>query len=102
MICTLARYRIRTGTEEEVLEAVRALVSAVREAEPCTTYRAYRLDDGLSFVHYMVFPDMQAEEQHRQAAYTRRFAERLGPCCEDEPTFNRIETVAAAEIDGRA
>jgi quinol monooxygenase YgiN len=51
MICKLARYQIRPGTEPEVLEAVREFVSAVRDAEPCTTYRAYQLDDRLSFVH---------------------------------------------------
>jgi quinol monooxygenase YgiN len=102
MICKLARYQIRPGTEPEVLEAVREFVSAVRDAEPCTTYRAYQLDDRLSFVHYMVFPDAQAEEQHRQAAYTQRFVDRLYSCCEADPVFNRIETVAAAEIDGRS
>lgn len=100
MICKLAHYRIKPGTEPEVLDAVREFVGAVRDAEPCTTYRAYQLDDRRSFVHYMVFPDAHAEERHQQAAYTQRFVERLSPRCEAQPAFNRIETVAAAEIDG--
>lgn len=102
MICKLARYRIRVGAEPEVLEAVRDFVSHVRDAEPCTTYRVYQLDDRLSFVHYMVFPDERAEGRHRQAAYTRRFVDRLLPCCEAEPVLNRIETIAAAEIGGQS
>lgn len=102
MICKLARYRIGAGAEPEVLEAVRDFVNAVRDAELCKTCRAYRPDDRWSFVHRPVRPDPRAAGRHRQASGARRLVDRLLPCCEAESQLNRIEPVAAAEVDGRS
>ena len=64
---------------EVVLTAVAEFVAAIRDHEPETTYEAYRRGDTLSFVHFMAFPDAQAEHQHQTAPYTQRFVELLDP-----------------------
>lgn len=96
MICRIAEYLIRPGEEGPVLEAIGAFVAEVRANEPATTYDAYLRDDGLSFIHFMAFPDAAAEERHRRAPYTERFVAALYPRCEAPPVLSDLSVVAPA------
>lgn len=86
----LAEYAVRPEEREAVEEAIRTFLEAIARAEPETRYRAYRRDRGLGYVHVMTFPDAEAEEAHREAAYTRRFADELYPRCTQSPTFTEL------------
>jgi quinol monooxygenase YgiN len=94
VIRIIAQYRIREGTVDEVLPAIRRFVRAVAEAEPETEYRSYRMADSLEFLHVMAFPDETAEERHREATYTLEFVDVLYPHCVEPPRFARVELVS--------
>lgn len=96
MIRRIAEYLIRPGEEGPVIEAIGAFVAAVRANEPDTTYEACIRDDGLSFIHFMAFPDAAAEERHRRAPYTEEFVAALYPRCEAPPVFSELSVVEPA------
>ena len=93
MIRLIARYRIKEGTLDKGLTAIRKFVSAVAQAEPETEYRSYRLADSREFLHVMAFRDRAAQTQHQKAGYTLEFVEALYPNCEEDPTFTPIELI---------
>lgn len=97
MIHRIAEYRILAGEGAPVTEAVAEFVAAVRAHEPETRYEAYRRGEGLDFIHFMTFPDADAEERHRRASYTARFVEILYPRCEAPPDFTRLFPVVPSE-----
>ena len=96
MIAKLARYRIKADKQDEMVSVVEEFVKTVKENEPNTLrYTAYRLEDGVSFVHIMYFKDEEAEQQHQGANYVKKFTELLNPNCVDEPEFVKIVPVPA-------
>lgn len=94
MIRLVAQYRIKPGTEPEVLTAIKAFLASVHAGEPSTEYRAYRLTGTNQFHHVMAFPDESAQKAHQQARYTEDFVASLYPNCEEPPWFTPIELVA--------
>lgn len=93
MIRLIAQYRIKPGTEAQVLTAVKTFVAAVHREEPQTEYRAYHLTDTNEFLHIMAFPEESAQNAHQQASYTLDFVEVLYPNCEEPPKFTLIKPV---------
>jgi quinol monooxygenase YgiN len=96
VIRRVAEYTIREGELEPVLDAIVRFVAAVRAAEPGTRYEAYRRADTLSFLHTMAFPDADAEDAHRRAAYTTAFVQALYPRCVEPPRFTELRAVGGA------
>jgi quinol monooxygenase YgiN len=88
-----ARYRIRPESDEAVTAAIREFVAEVRRNEPETRYEAWRVGEGVDFLHLMRFADAEAEERHRVAPYTTRFVEILYPACESAPVFEDLEPI---------
>lgn len=70
--------------------------------EPATEYRVFRIDDGVSYVHWMAFPDEAAESAHREAPYTREFVDTLYPLCEREPEFESLTEIEPIDERERA
>ena len=93
MIRKVAEYTVREGAVEAVEAAIGRFVAAVRAAEPRTTYEAYRRADGRSFLHFMGFESVEAEEAHRQAPYTAAFVDALYPRCIEPPRFTELHAV---------
>ena len=98
MIVKLVRYRIHPSDAPAVEAAVHDFVSAVAEHERQTTYNTYRATNGSAYVHLMTFPDEEAEERHRGAAYTKAFVDRLYSLCEAGPTFTDLEPLASVGV----
>ena len=94
MIRKILRYAIRPEEERAVLAAIEEFVRAVHSTEPLTTYEAYRVQGTYRFTHFMVFPDQEAEANHRQAPYTLRFANTLYPRCAEQPVFAELDRIA--------
>lgn len=94
MIHKMVRYTVRPDQIEAVELAIREFVRAVAENEPETVYRAYRRGGSRAFVHFMAFPDAEAEDRHRGAPYTRSFVEELYPRCEKEPEFEELAPIS--------
>jgi quinol monooxygenase YgiN len=94
MIAKLARYRVKADKQEQVVSIVEEFVKKVRDQESNTLrYTAYRLEDGVSFVHIMYFKDEEAEEHHRGTDYLKQFEKLLHPDCVEEPVFVTITPV---------
>jgi len=93
MVRIIARYRIKEGSLDEVLEAIRNFVSSVAVEEPETEYYSYRLANSLEFLHVMSFTDLAAQERHQNASYTLDFVDVLYPNCEELPKFAFVEVV---------
>ena len=98
MIVKLVRYKIQPSDAPVVEAAVRDFVSAVAEHERQTTYHTFRAIHGGSYVHLMTFPDEDAEQRHRGAAYTKAFVDRLYSLCEAGPTFTDLEPLASVGV----
>lgn len=94
MIRKIAQFRIKEGLEEETHQVIGTFVEAIVANEPKTDYVSYQLGDSRDFIHYMAFPDEEAENFHRNAPYTLKFVEALYPNCEVLPTFTVLKPVA--------
>lgn len=96
MIYKIAEYKIREKVLAESLEDIQVFTKAIKGNEPDTLlYEAYQKDDGVSFIHFMVFKDAKAEEAHRETEHVNRFVEVLYPLCEEEPVFTDITKIAS-------
>jgi quinol monooxygenase YgiN len=96
MISKMASYRVKADKQDEVVAVVEEFVKTVKENEPNTLrYTAYRLEDGVSFVHIMYFKDEEAEQHHQSTDYVKKFTKLLHPSCEQEPEFVTIAPVPA-------
>lgn len=93
MIRKIAQYKVGKGNVEEATDTVREFVRAVREEEPGVTYEAYRLDDGVTFLHVVAFQTEEEEGTHQTAPHTLHFFDNLYLLCEEEPSFVEVTPI---------
>jgi quinol monooxygenase YgiN len=93
MIRLIAQYRIKKGTLNEVQDAIRKFVTAVKKEEPDTEYEAYQIAETNEFIHVMAFPGESEQKQHQQAPYTLEFVEILYPNCVEKPKFTPVAII---------
>jgi quinol monooxygenase YgiN len=96
MIRKVAQYKVKKVEVRAVEQAIIEFVAAITQNEPHTFYEAYQGGDGVSFIHFMAFPDQDAENQHMAATYTMKFAEVLFPRWEAAPTFTDLKLVRSS------
>lgn len=96
MIRKVVRYQVKEAELRPVEQAITEFVDAIAQNEPYTVYEAYQSDDGVSFVHFMSFPNQEAEEKHQTATYTMKFVEVLYPRCEAAPVFTDLKLVRSS------
>jgi len=96
MIRKVAQYKVKKVEVRAVEQAIIEFVAAITQNEPHTFYEAYQGGDGVSFIHFMAFPDQDAENQHMTATYTMKFVRVLYPCCEAAPTFTDLKLVRSS------
>lgn len=93
MIHKVARYVVKEDEVDRALAAIAEFVAEVRNREPGTVYHAYQSDDGVTFVHFMGFPDAAAEEAHRVSSHTGKFVDTLYALCEETPVFSDLSLI---------
>ncbi len=96
MIRKVAQYKVKKVEVRAVEQAIIEFVAAITQNEPHTFYEAYQSGDGVSFIHFMAFPDQDAEKKHLAAIYTMKVAEVLSPRCEAAPTFTGLKLVRSS------
>ncbi len=96
MIRKVVQYKVKKVEVRAVEQAIIEFVAAVTQNEPHTFYEAYQGGDGVSFIHFMAFPDQDAAKKHQTAAYTLKFVEVLYPRCEAAPTFTDLKLVRSS------
>jgi quinol monooxygenase YgiN len=97
MIRKIARFKVRPDKIDAAQQAITTFVDAIKQHEPHTVYDAYQLEDGVSFLHFMAFPDADSEQAHQRAPYTLAFVDVLYPICEELPLFTDLRLVRSAE-----
>ncbi|MEE8114317.1 MAG: hypothetical protein V3T23_08170, partial [Nitrososphaerales archaeon] len=96
MIRKVVQYKVKKVEVRAVEQAIIEFVAAVTQNEPHTFYEAYQCGDGVSFIHFMAYPDQDAAKKHQAAAYTLKFVEVLYPRCEAAPTFTDLKLVRSS------
>ena len=99
MIRKIAKYKVRREALAAVEAAIHEFVTAISQAEPDTTYTAFRTGDETTFIHFMEFPDSKAETHHQKAPYTLKFVEVLYPKCEIQPEFTDLIPMSTSKQD---
>jgi quinol monooxygenase YgiN len=75
MICLAVTYRMKPGTESQVLECLNALTEATRREPGCRFYQTHQsTTDPLKFFLYEQYDDQAALDFHRA---TPHFAEHV-------------------------
>ena len=97
MIHKIIRFKVHEYAIEMVIKEITEYLKIVRANEPETNYVSYQLDDKVSFLHVISFPDDDAENAHRFATYTAEFVEQLYPRCQEDPVFASADPIM---IDG--
>ncbi len=95
MIRKVAQYEVKKVEVRVVEQAIIEFVAAITQNEPHTFYEAYQGGDGVSFIHFMAFPDQDAEK-HMTATYTMKFVGVLYPQCEAAPIFTDLKLVRSS------
>ncbi|CAL9378239.1 putative quinol monooxygenase [Streptomyces sp. enrichment culture] len=94
-IVLVARMKARPGKEQELWDALPALVSATRQEDGCLTYVPHEgLDDPGLLVMHEVWQSEEHLRAHSASAHLRAFAERAATL-----TVNGIEIERLAEIE---
>lgn len=96
------RHSVRESDIETVKKAITELLDGVRRNEPHTRYEVYKVRGTNSFIHFMCFPDEQAEQINKVASYTQHFIETVHPLCTDKPKFadlDKIEGMTGGEYE---
>ena len=92
-----AEYRVRPGSVDTCLAAVREFVGAVARDEPGTRHYVAWQDerDPVHFLHHFVFEDEAAEQRHRASEAVKTFTSILYPETVSGVHFTRYHEVAS-------
>ena len=99
MIRVSARYKLKPQHAGSIDTAIVEFVRAISENEPQAEYRVLKTSDGLTYLHLMAFPNVEAQQAHEAADYTRQFVESLEPRCDVGPEFAALTLVAGTKAD---
>ncbi len=87
MIKKSVKFKVKENCEDSVVFIINEFLKAVKENEPETIYESYKSSNEREFINLITFPNYQAELNHKNAAYTRKFVEKLYKFCEELPQF---------------
>ncbi len=75
MVTIIARFKMQAGREDEALERLNKMVSAVQAQEPgALAYICHRSEDDPSeIVFFEIYADADALQAHGQTSYMREF-----------------------------
>ena len=99
MIYVTARFRVNSETFNDSLYAINDHIDYVKTNEPGTLQyvSVNDHDDPFSFLHFMVFQDEAAEEEHRSSPGGQAFAAGISPYLVGDVEFKRWREVGSAE-----
>ncbi|MCW2846560.1 MAG: hypothetical protein JWR90_534 [Marmoricola sp.] len=87
MKTTVVRYQAKPDRAEENQQLVEAVFAELDEREPDGfTYRAFRLDDGVSFIHIVVeHDDVDDPDSLQDVPAFQAFVKGIGDRCDVQP-----------------
>ena len=86
MQATVVRYQTRPETADENQRLVEAVFADLEEREPGGfTYKVFRLEDGVSFVHVVVEHDVEDRDSLQDVPAFQAFVADIAERCEVPP-----------------
>lgn len=86
MKATVVRYQAKPGRAEENQQLIEAVFAALEESEPeGFTYKVFRLEDGVSFVHVVIEHDVDAPDSLQSVPAFQRFVAGIEERCDVPP-----------------
>jgi len=89
----LIEYKIKEGKEELTKDLINIYLEEIEMHEPQTTCTIFKKEDNVSFLHFIEFPDRDAEEKHFASDYTKQFLENLKELSEGEIVISKVEKI---------
>lgn len=88
-------YKVKKEELANLLPVIQEFIEAAQaDKEHVAYYVGYQYaNDPTKFVHLMKFASDPGEKYHQQAAYTKKFVDKLYPNCETKPKFEEINEV---------
>jgi hypothetical protein len=86
MKTTIVRYQAKPERADENQELVEAVFAELDEQEPDGfTYKVFRLDDGVTFIHVVIEHDVEAPASLQAVAAFRAFLSGIADRCDIAP-----------------
>jgi hypothetical protein len=87
MKTTVVRYRAKPERADENEQLIEAVFAELNECEPeGFTYKVFRLEDGVSFIHVFIEHDIDDPESLQEMPAFRAFVADLAGRCDTPPT----------------
>ena len=88
MIRMMIKYSIKRNKIGAFSSAIEDFVTAVQKKEvEISEYNVFQGPDGLSFVHYVTFPDQEVQMKHVKASHTKKFNKVLAKSVSANPVY---------------
>ena len=88
MIRMMIKYTIKSNKITAFSRAIEEFVNDVQKKEvEISEYNVFQGPDGLSFVHYVTFPDQEIQMKHVKASHTKKFNKLLAKSVAANPVY---------------
>ncbi|HEV8365931.1 MAG TPA: hypothetical protein VGQ52_20615 [Gemmatimonadaceae bacterium] len=99
----MVQYRVKADRAEENARYIRDVFSQLqKETPPGLRYCAFRLEDGVTFVHIVSNEAPNGSDPLRELPAFRAFSAGIKDRCEQPPTFTNLSEVGAYRMFGEA
>ena len=96
MKATVVQYRTRPEKSEENRRLIEAVFADLTQREPVGfTYKVFRLEDGVSFVHVVIEHDVEDPDSLQSVPAFQAFTADIASRCEVPPVANGATVVGA-------
>ena len=86
MKATVVRYQAKADRADENQQLIEAVFAELAEREPeGFTYKVFRLDDGVSFIHVVIEHDVDAPDSLQDVPAFRAFVADIADRCDVVP-----------------
>jgi hypothetical protein len=86
MKATVVRYRTKPERADENQELIEAVFADLEARRPeGFTYKAFRLDDGVSFVHVVIEHDVERSDSLADVPAFQAFVADIAERCDEQP-----------------
>lgn len=96
MSVIVATFKAKMGSEAELENALKALITYVQKEEGTRVYTLHQNEaDKSKFLFYEVYQDKEALEYHRSQSYIKLVLNSISDLVEEKPTIDLYEEIAS-------
>jgi len=96
MNTTIVRYETKSDRAEENQRLIEAVFLELAEREPeGFTYKVFRLDDGVSFIHVVIEHDVEDPESLQDLPAFQSFVSGIGDRCDRPPVASGASIIGS-------